>query len=59
MVPQFAAFEPIFVDSIARRVYNRVVALLVIRQNERMTSKGRIAAYIRKTFFAVDKRGET
>lgn len=59
LVPQFAAFELILVDSIARRVYNRVVALLVIWQNERMTSKWRIAAYIRKTFFAVGKGGET
>jgi len=38
----FCFFVDSFVDSIARGVYNCVVALLVIRQNESMTAEWRV-----------------
>lgn len=49
----------IFVDSIARRVYNCIVALLVIWWNVSMTTKWRGAACVRKIYFAVGKGDDT
>ena len=55
------------IDSTARRVYNYVVALPIIQQNQGMTGKGRVTTDIRgtspcgnpKTYFVINEGNET